>query len=181
MKATVIAVVGSKRSGKTTTVEALVRELAKKGHKIAAIKHISEQKFTIDTKGKDTWRYAQAGAQTVIGISATELATIEKANKTFSLEDILERSQGHDFVFLEGFKKLVSKESNIPKIVVVKSQNEAQEAATAYRPIIAFAGPYSTENLHLEAPYVDALKNPARLARIVEAFVSKNRQKSRSA
>jgi molybdopterin-guanine dinucleotide biosynthesis protein MobB len=179
VKATVIAVVGSKRSGKTTTVETLVRELAKKGRRIAAVKHISEQDFTIDTKGKDTWRYAQAGAQTVIGISATEVATIEKANKTFSLEDILERSQGYDVVFLEGFKKLVNKEKNIPKIVVVKSKNEAQEAATIYEPIIAFAGPYSTENLHLKAPYVDALKNPARLAEIVEASVSKNRQKSR--
>jgi molybdopterin-guanine dinucleotide biosynthesis protein MobB len=176
-KAVAIAVVGSKRSGKTTTVEALVRELAEKGYRIAAVKHISEHAFTIDTKGKDTWRYAQAGAQMVIGICAGEVATIEKADRTFSLEDLLERSRGHDVVFLEGFKKLVTKVRSIPKIVVVKSKDEALEAASVYEPIIAFAGPYSTESLNLKAPYVDALNNPAKLARIVEAFMARGQQK----
>lgn len=180
-KAVVIAVVGSKRSGKTTTVEALIKELTKRGHRIAAVKHISEQDFTMDTKGKDTWRYTQAGAQTVIGISAGEVATIEKADKTFSLEDILERSQGHDIVFLEGFKKLVNKAKDILKIVVVKSKDEAQEAIATYEPIIAFAGSYSTENLHLKAPYVNALKNPAELAEIVETFIIRKIEKSRRA
>ncbi len=181
MRMTVIAVVGGKRSGKTTTVEALVRELAKKGYRIAAVKHIPEQDFTMDTKGKDTWRYAQAGAQTVIGISADEVATIEKADKTFSLEEILERIQGHDIVFLEGFKMLVSRVVSIPKIVVVKSRDEALEATRAYEPIIAFAGPCSTKGLGLEAPCVDALKNPAKLAEIIEVFIAKGRGKSRQA
>lgn len=180
-KAAAIAVVGSKRSGKTTTVEALVRELAKKGYRIAAVKHISEQDFTLDTKGKDTWRYAQAGAQTVIGISANEVATIEKASKTLSLREILERSQGYDIVFLEDFKKLISKVESIPKIVVVKSKYEALEATTTYEPIIAFAGSFSTESLNFKAPYADALRNPSKLAGIVEAFVSKQRKRSRRA
>jgi len=180
-KAVAIAVVGSKRSGKTTTVEALIRELAKKGYRISAVKHISEHDFTLDTKGKDTWRYAQAGAQTVIGISAVEVATIEKTSKTLSLGEILERSQGHDIVFLEGFKKLIRKVRSIPKIVVVKSKDEALEAATTYEPIIAFAGSFSTESLDFEAPYAEALKNPSKLAGIVEAFVSIQRKKRRRA
>lgn len=180
-KAVVIAVVGSKRSGKTTTVEALVRELAVKGYRIAALKHISERDFTIDTKGKDTWRYAQAGAQTIIGISAGEVATIEKANETLSLEDILKRSKGHDIVFLEGFKKLVNEARNIPKIVVVKSKDEAQEAIAVYKPIIAFAGLHSTENLHLKPPYVDVLEDPARLAEIVEASIAGSKRASHRA
>jgi molybdopterin-guanine dinucleotide biosynthesis protein MobB len=172
MNATVIAVVGSKRSGKTTTVEVLVRELAKKGYKIAAVKHISEKDFTMDTRGKDTWRYAQAGAETIIGIAANEVATIEKVNKAFSLEEILKRCEGHDVVFLEGFKKLVSKEDSIPKVVVVKSKDEALEASRIYDPIVAFAGPYSTASLGLKAPYIDALKNPRKLAEIISVCVT---------
>ena len=60
MKPIVIAVVGSKASGKTTTIEILTKELSRKGYKIAAVKHIPEKNFTIDKKGKDTWRFAKA-------------------------------------------------------------------------------------------------------------------------
>ena len=56
-----MVVVGSKKSGKTTTTENLTRELTKRGYNVAAIKHVSEQDFTIDTVGKDTWRFAKAG------------------------------------------------------------------------------------------------------------------------
>ena len=57
-KPVVIAVVGIKSSGKTTTIEALTKELTKRGYKIAVVKHIPEPDFTIDTVGKDTWRFA---------------------------------------------------------------------------------------------------------------------------
>ena len=173
-RAVVIAVVGSKRSGKTTTVEALVRELSRKGYRVAAIKHISERDFTLDTKGKDTWRYAQAGARTIIGISANEMATIERTSKAFTLKDIIERSQSHDIVFLEGFKKLVNNARHIPKIVTVKSKEEALEAMSTYKPTIAFAGPFPTDKLGLRTPYADALRNPTKLAGIVEAFMIEN-------
>ena len=173
MKTTAVAVVGSKRSGKTTTVEALIRRLAKRGYNIAAVKHISEEDFTIDTKGKDTWRYAQAGAIKIISIAANEIATIEKSSKSLSLEELLERCKGHDLVLLEGFKKLVSKEKTIPKIVVVKSAEEAIDAQKSYEPILSFAGPYSTRKLKLTIPYIDALKDPKKLADLVENTAKK--------
>jgi len=171
MKKTVVAVVGSKRSGKTTTVEALISELAKRGHKIAAVKHISEQDFTIDTRGKDTWRYARAGAKTIISMAASEIATIERVSGNYSLRDILERCKGHDIVFLEGFKRLVSKQRNIPKIVVVKTANEATAALKTFEPILAFSGPFSTEAMGLKIPYVDATKSPEKLADLLKVNV----------
>ncbi|MDQ7032752.1 MAG: molybdopterin-guanine dinucleotide biosynthesis protein MobB, partial [Desulfonauticus sp.] len=70
----VIAVLGRKSSGKTTTIEVLTKELVKKGYKIAAIKHIPEKNFTIDTEGKDTWRFAQSGATKIISIASKEIA-----------------------------------------------------------------------------------------------------------
>jgi molybdopterin-guanine dinucleotide biosynthesis protein MobB len=168
MKTEIIAVVGSKRSGKTTTVEALVKELSSRGYRIATVKHISERNFTMDTKGKDTWRYAQAGARTIIGIASEEIATIEKASGSVSLREILRRCRDHDIVLLEGFKKLVSKKENISKIVVVKSAEEALQAVKDFKPILAFAGPYSTERLDVEPPYVDTLRHPKRMADIVK-------------
>jgi molybdopterin-guanine dinucleotide biosynthesis protein B len=174
-KPAVIAIVGGKSSGKTTTIEALTRELTKRGYKIAAVKHIPESNFTMDTVGKDTWRFAQSGAKTVISVASDEMAIIEKVEaKNFSLKEILQKCRGNDIVFLEGFRKLVSKNRDIDKIVNVKSAEEALEAAKDFKPILAFTGPYSTENLKMKIPYVDILKNPEKIADIVEKLVKKD-------
>ncbi len=169
MKTTVIAVVGSKSSGKTTTIEILTKELTRRGYKVAAIKHIPEPNFTIDSAGKDTWRFAQSGAKTIISVASNEVASIEKVNEEgFSLKRILKKCQGNDIVIIEGFRKIVGKMKDIPKIVTAKSREEALEALEAFKPILAFTGPYSTENLNLKIPYVDVLKNPKKIADIVE-------------
>jgi molybdopterin-guanine dinucleotide biosynthesis protein MobB len=171
-KPVVIAVVGSKSSGKTTTIEALTRELTKRGYIIAAVKHVPEPDFTIDTPGKDTWRFAQSGAKTIISVASNEIATIEKVKvENFPLKEILQKCRGHDIVFLEGFRKFVNKKKDIPKIVVVKSAKEALEAAKNFKPILAFTGPCSTEKLNLKIPYVDVLKNPEKIADIVEKII----------
>ncbi len=167
-----IAIVGSKSSGKTTAIEALTKDLTRRGYKIAVVKHIPEPDFTIDTAGKDTWRFAQSGAETIISVASNEIAVIEKVKaKDFSLKEILQKCKGHDIVFLEGFKKFVSKKKDIHKIVVVGSAKEASEAAKNFKPILAFTGPYSTEKLNLKIPYVDVLKNPEKIADIVEKVV----------
>jgi molybdopterin-guanine dinucleotide biosynthesis protein B len=174
-KPVAIAVVGGKRSGKTTTIEALTRELTKKGYKIAVIKHIPEPNFTIDTEGKDTWRFAKSGAKTTISVASNEIAMIEKINENnFALENILKKCEGNDIVFLEGFRKFISKKRSIQKIVVVKSEEEALEALKYFKPILVFTGPHSTENLNLKVPYVDVLKNPDKLTDIVEKTLRKS-------
>jgi len=174
LKTTVIAVVGSKSSGKTTTIEVLTKELTKRGYKIAAIKHIPEPNFTIDTEGKDTMRFAQSGAKIIVGVSSDEIATIEKVETTrFSLEEILHRCRDVDFVFLEGFKKLVGKNYDIPKIVTVKSAKEALEASETFKPILTFTGLYSIETLNLNVPYLNVLENKKEIMDIVEKNAKK--------
>lgn len=167
-----VAVVGTKKSGKTTTIENLIRELSQKGYRVAAIKHIPEPDFTIDTPGKDTWRYAKAGAKTIISVAENEVAVIEKvADLSVSLSTLLRKCRNSDVVFIEGFKKLVASKKNIPKIVVVKSSEEAAKAIDTFKPILAFSGPYNTENLSFGVPYADGLKTPEKLAAIVEKAV----------
>lgn len=172
-KPTVIAVVGSKNSGKTATIEVLIRELTKRGYKIAAIKHIPEPNFTIDTVGKDTWRFAKSGAKTILSVASNEIATIEKIEKTLSLDEILQKCKNHDFVFIEGFRNLVSKNGSILKIVTVKSSEEASEALKTFNPILAFTGPYLPKNLKLKIPHVDVLQNPEKIADIVETIAKR--------
>ena len=174
MKTTVIAVVGSKSSGKTTTIEVLTKELTKKGYRVAAVKHIPEPDFTIDREGKDTWRFAQSGAKTIVSVASDEIATVEKLDASnFPLEKILQRCKNNDVILLEGFRKLVCKNRNIPKIVAVKSIREALEASKFFDKILAFTGPHPAETLNLNVPYIDVVKNPEKIVDVVERIVKK--------
>lgn len=175
MKTKAIAVVGSKSSGKTTTIEILTKELTKRGYKVAAVKHIPEPNFTIDTEGKDTWRFAQSGAKTIVSVASKEIATIEKVDeKTLQLKNILKKCRGNDIIFLEGFRSLVGKKRNLPKIVVVKSKEEAYESTKYFKPILAFAGVSSIEKLDLGIPHVNMLKNPEKIVDVIEALLRKS-------
>jgi len=175
VKATVIAIVGSKSSGKTTAIEILTKELTKRGYKIATVKHIPEPNFTIDKEGKDTWRFAKSGAKTIISVASNEIATIEKSTEaSFSLRTILKKCKSSDIIFLEGFRKLIGKKMTVQKIVVVKSEKEALEALKSFKPILAFTGPYSTENMNLKIPYIDILKNSEKLGDMIERFLGRN-------
>lgn len=173
MKATVIGVVGGKKSGKTTTIEILTRELTKRGYKIAVAKHIPESNFTLDTVGKDTWRFVQSGAKTVVAASAVEIDTIEKTRADLSLKEILQRCGGSDIVFLEGFRKLVAEDKSILKIVVAESAQDINEAVELFMPILVFTGPYSPEEPHVGIPYIDVLEHGKEIADLVEKVVRK--------
>jgi molybdopterin-guanine dinucleotide biosynthesis protein B len=169
LKTRIIAVLGTKKSGKTTTIENLIRELTKRGYKTAAIKHISEPNFTIDTTGKDTWKFAQAGAKTIIAVATNETTTIEKTPiKNLTLNTLLTKCKNNHITFIEGLKKLTATNKNTPKIITTKTKQEATNALKTYKPILAFSGPYSTETLNLKIPYANALKNPEKLANIIE-------------
>jgi len=172
MMPVVIPVVGGKKSGKTSTIELLVKELAHRGYRVAVAKHIPEPDFTIDTDGKDTWRFCQAGAKIVVGVSSGEVATIEKVHTaSFSVDDILRPCRDADIVFLEGFRRQIAAEKHFQKIAVVKSAGDAREAVDTFEPILAFAGSYNTEMDYPAIPYVDVSRNQKKLADIIENLV----------
>ena len=169
-----VAVVGSKKSGKTTAVETLVHGLVRKGYTVATVKHISEPNFTVDTKGKDTWRHAQAGASTVISVAPNELTVIKKVETTkYSLEQITRNCEDDvEITILEGFKKLIGQDPTVPKIVAVKTTEEVLEASKHFKPILTFVGPISTEAKKLKIPYVDVLKEQEKLVDLVDEKIA---------
>lgn len=177
----IIAVVGNKKSGKTTVIEVLVREFTKRGYKVATVKHIPEAEFTIDAKGKDTWRHAKAGACTVVSVAPNEVAIIRKVDTTtLSLDEIAKNfGDDVDIIILEGFRKLIEKDASVPKIVAAKTTEEALTASSKYQPILTFVGPVSTEATKLEIPYIDPLKEPKRLVNIVEKELAASVEKRR--
>jgi molybdopterin-guanine dinucleotide biosynthesis protein MobB len=54
-----ICIVGKRKSGKTTTVIRLVRELRRRGHRVMTIKH--GHHFDLDRKGTDSFRHREEG------------------------------------------------------------------------------------------------------------------------
>ena len=61
----VVGFYGLSGSGKTTLIELVVRALRERGLRAAVIKQ-SRHAPEMDTPGKDTWRYAQAGANPLV-------------------------------------------------------------------------------------------------------------------
>lgn len=174
MKPRVVAVVGRKKSGKTAIIELLTRELVGRGYRVAAVKHIPEPKFTIDQEGKDTWRFVQAGATIVVGVSAHEIATIERTNTdSISLERILQECKDTDLVLVEGFRDLVSKNDEIAKILIVTSAEETAKDLKTFCPVIALTGIALPKMARVNIPFVNSRKNPKELADLIEKTVLK--------
>jgi molybdopterin-guanine dinucleotide biosynthesis protein MobB len=113
----VISVVGTKKTGKTTLVTALVMSLKQYG-KVGTIKNMAGHHID---RG-DTRRHFEAGADTVIGLGDGQL----KLKRSGTLESALAELQkdGMDFVIIEGFKQ-----SSLPKIVLggIKVPNTIRE------------------------------------------------------
>jgi len=170
----IVAVVGGSNSGKTTAVEALIRGLTKRGYTVTCAKHIPNQpEFTIDTEGKDTWRYAKAGANSVLSVALNELTVIKKVDTTeYSLEQVVAETPEADIILLEGFKDLVGQDSSIPKLVTAKTVNEIHTALERYKNILAFVTSIPDEEVETKISCVDVLKEPEKLVDLVNNKVA---------
>jgi molybdopterin synthase catalytic subunit len=103
----VISVVGTKKTGKTTLVTALVSSLARHG-KVGTIKN----RATHPVDSGDTRRHFDAGADVVIGLGEARLkVTRERGDLDSALAEL--QAEGVDYAVVEGFKH-----SRLPKIAM---------------------------------------------------------------
>jgi len=99
----VISVVGHSGAGKTTLVEKLIRELCARGIKVATIKH-AHHKVELDTPGKDSYRYKEAGAVMSMLVTTTQLQVVVDATERREPVQLAQRFLGEaDMVLAEGF------------------------------------------------------------------------------
>jgi len=102
----VFGVTGWKNSGKTTLVEALVRELTGRGWRVATVKH-AHHDFDIDKEGTDSFRHRKAGAREVAIVSGRRWALMHELGEEEepTLEEVLSRLSPADLVLVEGYKR----------------------------------------------------------------------------
>ncbi|MBM4236573.1 MAG: cyclic pyranopterin monophosphate synthase MoaC [Firmicutes bacterium] len=102
-------------TGKTTVIEKLLPELKARGFRVAALKGNLHHR-DLDLPGKDSWRYARAGAE-VAGFTTLEgflLHGITEQNCSDAVVATLLRDL--DLILIEGNKK-----SSNPKIEIVRN------------------------------------------------------------
>lgn len=100
----ILNIYGYQDSGKTITVEKLVKKLVQKGYKVASVKH-SNTDDEIDEEGKDTWRHWKAGSDPVV--LSTKKGTVffmHSGLPSYEIIDGLKCSHDPDVIILEGFK-----------------------------------------------------------------------------
>jgi len=97
-------VAASSNSGKTTLIEKIVTILKGRGLRVAVVKHASKG-FELDKPGKDSWRFQQAGADTVVLVGPDSMAVMKRVDHDLDPGE-LERAAGDvDILIYEGFKK----------------------------------------------------------------------------
>lgn len=134
----IISVAGEKKSGKTTLVEMLVRELGKRG-KAGTVKHMHNHEF--NPTGTDTRRHMDAGAGVVVGVTPTGTGKFTShTDLGYALDELADA--GMDYAVVEGFKdsslpKLVLGELELPNATVSLSRDPADLSEEELSDLIA--------------------------------------------
>lgn len=155
----IIALYGSSKSGKTTTVVEIIKELRLRGNSVATIKEIHVRNFVFDVTGKDTWRHWKAGAE-VVGLRAPNESVLMIKRPT-KLNELVPHIRS-DYLLLEGFRSAA-----LPKILC--AIDEADAAREIQDDVFCVSGLVSA---HLSTfkgvPVVNALLFAADLVDLVE-------------
>ena len=131
----VIGIAGWSGSGKTTLVENLIKIFKKKYNlKISVLKH-AHKNFSLDKKGKDSYRFSSSGADQVLISSKKQWAIVNKIKENeLRLSYLLKFCKEADIVLVEGWKH-----SNLKKIEIYRTELNKNFLYTDDKNIIAIA------------------------------------------
>jgi molybdopterin-guanine dinucleotide biosynthesis adapter protein len=135
-EARVLGIVGWSGSGKTTLITKLIPLLAKRGIRIATLKH-AHHSFDVDQPGKDSYEHRKAGACEVIVSSARRWVQMHEigTDAEATLPELLTRLSPCDLVLVEGFKT-----ERHPKMEVFRSAVGKTPLHSLDSRIVAIAG-----------------------------------------
>jgi len=128
----IVSIVGKSKSGKTTLMEGLIRELKSRGYRVGTIKH-TPRGMTFDVLGKDSWRHIQAGSEVTAISSPDKVVLIKPVTPALTLDEIAHLiGEDCDIILTEGLKQ-----DSAPKIEV--HRREVGPPLSAVKKLIAIA------------------------------------------
>lgn len=113
MKKIAVAFTGPSNSGKTTLIEKIAHILIKE-HQVAIIKNDPKDKAQFDIEGKDSYKFSQTGAETVV-VSPTRTTYFSKQSR--SLKEIIDMLGEFEILLVEGLKTLP-----LPRIAIFRER-----------------------------------------------------------
>lgn len=112
----VVSVVGKSGVGKTTALERIIREIKRRGYRVGTVKHDTHG-FEVDKPGKDSWRHARAGSDSVVIAGPRKMALVRQLDEEMPLDDIVALMGALDLVITEGYKR-----GDKPKIEITRRE-----------------------------------------------------------
>lgn len=165
----VIMVKGFSKTGKTTTVTALVKELRKRGYTVGTVKDIHYDGFAMDQPGTDTWKHADAGAVRVTALGSAETDIL--FSRRMAIDAVLKYYK-EDFVVLEG-----DSGADCPAILTGRTLEDLEKRMTDR--VIAISGIISGEMESWNGlPVIDCTKEVEKMADLIEKVTAKEKEEA---
>lgn len=95
----IIMIKGFHKTGKTTTVTELIKELRKRGHTVGTVKDIHFEGYEADIPNTDTYKHRKSGARRVTAIGVNDTAIY--VDRHMKIDEILKYYK-EEYVILEG-------------------------------------------------------------------------------
>jgi len=128
-----IAILGFRKSGKTTLITELKKYFNKLNLDVLPVKHISHKEFTIDQVSKDTWKLRSTYG-IVFYVSENEFGLICSEKIEFEQLRILLRNlcqiMNKHVIIYEGFSQYVKNIQEISKILCIRDVNDLKNFNT---------------------------------------------------
>jgi len=154
-----VMIKGFSKTGKTSTVQALVSELRRRGYTVGTVKDIHFEAFRADTPGTDTFKHMEAGARRVTARGVNETAMF--SDRQMSIHEILKYYK-EDFVILEGDSGL-----KCPTIITGKTADDIDKRMCPEA--IAVSGIISNDiDEYNGLPVINGITEVEKLADLVE-------------
>lgn len=157
-----LTIVGIRKSGKTSTVTALIEEIRRRGKTVGTCKTVFCPTFSMDQPKSNTARHTRAGANLVCARARHETALLYP--QALPLSRLLESYAGLDYVLLEGDYL-----SPVPRLVAAHTPEDALPRMNTLT--LAFVGRISALEAELPLPRFNALTDAAALLDFLDANV----------